>query len=75
VLPMPAREDGYSPAFFSRVWSRTAEIVRREGRSIRSMVIDPPANGARVVRLQLEPGGSLLQKIYFQFSVDTVYDL
>ena len=57
--------------FLERVRQRIIEIVRREGRGPRKIWIDPPrADGSRYVRkihLVLEPGGSLLDRLHFEF--------
>jgi hypothetical protein len=57
--------------FIARVHVRTMEIVRREGRGLRRMWIEPPrADGVRYTRrvhIELEPGPSLLDKLHFQF--------
>jgi hypothetical protein len=57
--------------FIARVRARTMEVVRREGRGLRRMWIEPPrADGARYTRrvhIELEAGPSLLDKLHFQF--------
>jgi len=57
--------------FIARVRARTMEVVRREGRGLRRMWIEPPrADGARYTRrvhIELEAGPSLLNKLHFQF--------
>ena len=46
-------------------------VVRREGRGLHRLYIDPPrADGGRYVRtvhIFLDPGPSLLDKLHFQF--------
>ena len=76
---MPAQPVDEYALFLERVRLKVVEIVRREGRGIRhagsrpGMWIDPPrAVGnvyVRKVHLQLEIGGSLLDKNYFEFDV------
>jgi len=80
VLPLtakPAQTDEYDD-FLARVQTRVQEIVRREGRGLHTtskhtlpMWIDPPeARGnvfVRKVHVMLKPGGSLLQKLHFEF--------
>ena len=69
-LPVPRDEYG---EFLSRVGQRIRDIVRREGRAPREIWIDPPrADGSRTVHLRLEPGGSLLDKLHFEFDVKAV---
>jgi hypothetical protein len=57
--------------FVERVRARTMAIVRREGRGPHRVVIDPPhvVDGTqyRRVRLTLDAGGSLLDKIFYQW--------
>ena len=57
--------------FLVRVRSRTMEITRREMRGPHRIVIDPPhvADGIqyRRVKLTLDTGGSLLDKMFFQW--------
>ena len=57
--------------FIARVRTRTMEVVRREGRGLRRMWIEPPrADGARCTRrvhIELEAGPSLLDKLHFEF--------
>ena len=57
--------------FIARVRARTMEVVRREGRGLRRMWIEPPrADGARYTRrvhIELEPGPSLLDRLHFEF--------
>jgi hypothetical protein len=68
VVAAPVDEWG---DFLGRIRLRMMEIVRREGRGPHRVVIDPPhsADGAqyRRVRLTLDAGGSLLDKIFFQW--------
>jgi hypothetical protein len=57
--------------FLARVRSRTMAITRREMRGPHRIVIDPPhvSDGIqyRRVNLTLDAGGSLLDKIFFQW--------
>jgi len=57
--------------FIARVHARVIGVVRREGRGVKKMWIEPPrADGARYTRrvhIELEPGPSLLDRIYFVF--------
>lgn len=79
VLPFPCKllgeptkpsTDEYA-TFLERVRYKVVTIVRREGRGLRKMYIDPPrADGAwyvRTVHVFLEPGPSLMDKLHFQF--------
>lgn len=74
VLPAaPAAAPDDWDDFIARVRSRVAQIVRREGRGLHRMCIDPPRISldatfyTRRVRIHLEAGGSLLQKVYFEW--------
>jgi hypothetical protein len=57
--------------FVVRVYARVTEVVRREGRGLRRMWIEPPrADGARYTRrvhIELEAGPSLLDRLHFDF--------
>lgn len=70
ALPAVTAQDEYDE-FTHRVWERVTEIVRREGRDVHRMWIDPPrAEGivyVRTVHIMLEAGGSLLDKLHFEF--------
>ena len=71
-LNCPAsQEDGYSEAFFSRARERVVALVREQGRDIHRLEFAPPAeeNGHRfrVVKIQLEAGGSLLQRCCWEW--------
>jgi hypothetical protein len=67
---LSAPRDEYED-FLERVRHKVAAIVRREGRGLHRLYIDPPrADGAwyvRTVHMFLEPGPSLLDKLHFQF--------
>jgi hypothetical protein len=67
---LSAPQDEYDD-FLERVRHKVAALVRREGRGLHRLYIDPPrADGARYVRtvhIFLEPGPSLLDKLHFQF--------
>jgi hypothetical protein len=57
--------------FVARVHARVTEIVRREGRGVKKMWIEPPRAGGvrytRRVHIELEPGPSLLDRLHFEF--------
>ena len=59
--------------FIERVRLKVGAITAREGRVLHRMCIDPPRASAdgtfytRRVRIHLEAGGSLLQKVYFEW--------
>ncbi len=67
---LSAPRDEYDD-FLERVRHKVTAIVRREGRGLHKMYIDPPrADGRRYVRtvhIFLDPGPSLLDKLHFQF--------
>lgn len=58
-------------AFLARVRQRVVQIVREEGRGISRLWIDPPrVEGGRCerrVNLRLEAGGSLLNRVTYQW--------
>jgi len=59
--------------FLERVHVKVVEIMRREHRGLASerfcspLWMDKPVNGFRRVHIRLAPGGSLLQKLHFEF--------
>jgi len=57
--------DMYSPEFFECVRRHAMEIVRREGRGIRSLAVRAPRDGSRQVILKLDAGPSLLDRVVF----------
>jgi len=67
VVPAPDEWD----EFIARVRARTMEVVRREGRGLRRIWIEPPrADGVRYTRrvhIELEPGPSLLDRLHVEF--------
>ena len=71
VASLPSPVDEYE-LFLDRVGQRVRDIVRREGRAPREIWIDPPRGGSRTVHLRLEPGGSLLDRLHFEFDVKAV---
>ncbi len=64
MLPIVGERDEYQK-FLDSVRSHVIEIVRREGRGIHRMWIDPVNEGTRKVNLRLVAGSSLLDKLYF----------
>ena len=65
----PGRDSGpYSEAFFAKVWSRVTSIVVEQRRGVHRIVIDPPRGNTRLVRLRLNAGPSLLDRIYYEWS-------
>ena len=69
---LPAAQPDEWADFLARVRSHTISIVRREGRGPHRVAIDPPhvsADGTqyRRVRLTLDAGGNLLDRIFYQW--------
>ena len=77
TLPLPAQpvqEPDEWDDFIARVRARVIEITQRENRAPRSMFIEAPrvsedgTHYTRRVNLQIDAGGSLLDKINFQWN-------
>jgi hypothetical protein len=72
ILPAAQPDEIEWDNFLGRIRSRMMEIVCREGRGPHRVVIDPPhvsADGTqyRRVCLTLDAGGSLLDRIFYQW--------